>query len=131
MTSLLSANGEAQLELIPDGVILLTWQPKARLEASDIEAAMNSVDSLCAGSPHPLLVNMTGTASVSRQARAVFSRQCAASRIALLGATPVDRIMATFRGPASYPCPTRFFTSKATALAWLLEESAAEAGATE
>jgi hypothetical protein len=67
-----------------------------------------------------MLVDMTTTESLSRQARSVFTR-CAASRIALLGTSPVDRILANWSlGVQNLPCPTRFFASKTEAMKWLL-----------
>lgn len=114
-------SGKALLELLENGVVSLTWQPNARLERTDIEAAMAKVNDLCSGQPHPLLVEMSYTESVSHEARAAFSTECAASRIALLGSTPVDRVIANFRGADSYPCPTLFFTDRTEAMDWLLQ----------
>ena len=67
-----------------------------------------------------MLVDMATTAEVSRAARAVFGRPCQASRIALLGSSPVDRVIANFfLGISKVPCPTKFFTAEREALAWL------------
>jgi hypothetical protein len=45
-----------------------------------------------------------------------------ASRIALLGSSPVDRIIANFTiERQTLPCPTRFFTSRDEALGWLID----------
>lgn len=110
------------LELGDDGVVYLRWLPGMRIELEDARAAIAGVDELCQGQRPPLLVNMTGTSSLSRQARIEFAAPNAASRIALLGSSPVDRMIVNFclrRNPA--PCPTRFFTSSKEALAWLLE----------
>ncbi len=57
---------------------------------------MAAVNALAKGAEYPMLVDMASTRSVSRPARAVFSIPCAASRIALLGASPVDRVLANF-----------------------------------
>jgi hypothetical protein len=66
----------------------------------------------------------TGKEYVSRQARIVFAAPCAASRIALLGAGPVERMIVDFQlGRQAPPCPTRFFTSKVQAMAWLHDAS--------
>lgn len=81
---------------------------------------MFRVNELCGEDRHPMLVNMATTADVTRGARAVFGRRCQASRIALLGASPVDRVLANFfLGINSVPCPTKFFTSERDALTWL------------
>jgi len=93
-------------------------------------AAMAAVDELNCGRERPLLVEMAGAETPSREARRLFSERCTATRIALLGASAVDRVRASLApepGRLGYPVPTRFFTSEAVAVAWLLEESASPA----
>jgi hypothetical protein len=108
------------LELDPEHLLRLTWARGASITEADAEAAMERVNLLCGQNRHPMLVDMATTADVSRGARAVFGRPCQASRIALLGSSPVDRVMANFfLGINKLPCPTKFFTSEADALAWL------------
>lgn len=114
--------GKGTLALGPEGVLHLVWSPKAILGEADINAAMAEVNDICHGRSRPLLVEMTSVETVSHAARAAFSTPSAASRIALLGSNPVDRVIAGFRGPGSHPCPTRFFTNRTEALHWLLEE---------
>ncbi|MGX9901827.1 DUF7793 family protein [Arthrobacter sp. SA17] len=116
---------KATLELLENGIVCLTWQRKISLEVSDVTAAMASLDDFCRGLPHPLLVDMGGTTGVSHDARAAFSLPSVASRIALLGSTPVDRVIANFRRADSFPCPTLFFTDRAEAVSWLLQDSTA------
>lgn len=71
-----------------------------------------------------MLVDMATTEHVAREARAVFSIPCAANRIALLGASPVDRVIANFFLNVHIPpCPTRFFTSRDDALTWLARDT--------
>lgn len=115
--------GKGTLRLRSDGILHIVWEPKASLEEADIKAAMARVNDVCQGTQRPLLVEMANVETVSHAARAVFSTPSSASRIALLGSTPVDRVVANFRGPQSHPCPTRFFTSEAEAVDWLLEDS--------
>lgn len=111
---------EAELTLGTDGVLRLTWPRDAVITAGDAERAMIRVNQLCGNDRHPMLVDMATTADVSRGARAVFGRPCQASRIALLGSSPVDRVLANFfLGINSVPCPTKFFTSERDALTWL------------
>jgi hypothetical protein len=111
---------EAGLALGTDGVLRLTWPRGAVITAEDAERAMLRVNQLCGDERHPMLVDMATTADVSRGARAVFGRPCQASRIALLGASPVDRVLANFfLGINAVPCPTKFFTSERDAIAWL------------
>jgi hypothetical protein len=110
----------AGLTLDADGILRLKWPRGAVITTADAEHAMLRVDELCGEARHPMLVDMATTAEVTRGARAVFGRPCQASRIALLGSSPVDRVLANFiLGINALPCPTRFFTSEQDALAWL------------
>lgn len=109
-----------ELALDPEGLLRLTWVRGAVISEADAGAAMERVNALCGESRHPMLVDMATTADVSRGARAVFGRPCQASRIALLGSSPVDRVIANFfLGISNVPCPTKFFTVEREALAWL------------
>jgi hypothetical protein len=117
--------GKGTVELEDGRYIHLVWNRSVRIEAEDAMSAMDTVNVVGDGSEYPMLVDMATTESVSRQARAVFSIPCAASRIALLGSSPVDRVLANFFLSLHVPpCPTRFFTSRDDALAWLPEEPA-------
>jgi hypothetical protein len=112
--------GKGSVDLRPDGVIHLIWEPKVRIELQDAEAAMAAVNRIAGGGSYPMLVDMATTEDVTRAARSVFSIPCAANRIALLGASPVDRIIANFfLGVHIPPCPTRFFTSRTESMKWL------------
>jgi hypothetical protein len=123
MEPLTVEGGKATLELRTDGILNLKWVTGARLEAEDAHAAMRAVNELCGDTEHPMLVDMATTESVSRGARAVFSIPCAANRIALLGKSAVDRVIANFfLGVHTPPCPTRFFTSRPEALKWLMQD---------
>ena len=110
--------GKGTVALRKEGIIHLAWQPGVNLTDADVRAAMDKVDEVASGKPRPLLVEMTDT-TVSSLGRAAFSWPSAASRIALLGSSPVDAVVASFRHPDSFPCPTRFFTSVEQALEWL------------
>jgi hypothetical protein len=115
-------SGKAELCLDEHGVLQLKWPRNAIIEASDAEAAMQMVNELSGESERPLLVDMATTLQVSRGARTVFGRTCQASRVALLGASPVDKVVANFVLAMNRTTrPKRFFTSRAEAMAWLLE----------
>ena len=120
----------AKVNLALDGhsVVQLKWPRGVSISEADAEAAMRGVNELCGAGRYPMLVDMASTVQVSRGARAVFGRPCQASRIALLGASPVDKVLANFiLGINKLPCPTRFFTSREDAMAWLLKERATAA----
>src|SRR5688500_20183922 len=89
-------DGLFNLVLDDVGILRLTWERGASITEADAEAAMAKVNALSGTSRHPMLVDMATTADVSRGARAVFGRPCQASRIALLGSSPVDRVLANF-----------------------------------
>lgn len=127
MEPIVVEGGKGTVTLGADDVIHLVWKQNAKIEAADAQAAMAAVNRIGNGSEYPMLVDMATTESVSREARSVFSIPCAASRIALLGTSPVDRLLANFFLSVHIPpCPTRFFTSRPEAMTWLLEETAAQ-----
>ena len=116
--------GKGTVEVRSDGVIHLIWEPKVRIEQQDAAAAMAAVNDIAGDATYPMLVDMATTESVTRAARSVFSIPCAAHRIALLGASPVDRILANFfLGVHVPPGPTRFFTSRTESMMWLRQEN--------
>lgn len=113
--------GKATVVLREDGITQLVWNAHVRIGTADARAAMAAVNEVAGGDGYPLLVDMSMAASVSQQARAVFGERCAASRIALLGSSPVDRILANWVLSAQkQQCPKRFFNSADEATKWLL-----------
>ncbi|MBT2551585.1 STAS/SEC14 domain-containing protein [Arthrobacter sp. ISL-5] len=114
--------GKGTVELRTGGVIHVIWKPQGTIGADDALAAWAAVNEVSRGTEHPMLVDMAMTEAVSRDARSIFSTPCAASRIALLGSSPVDRVIATlFLGVHKPACPSRFFTSRNEAMAWLAQ----------
>lgn len=123
MESIMVEGGKGTVELQADGVIHLTWKPNVSIEAQDAHAAMAAVNEIADGSECPMLMEMATLEAVSRQARAFFSIPSAASRIALLGSDPVDRVLANFFFDLRVsPCLTRYFTSRTESINWLLGE---------
>lgn len=103
-----------------DDVVRLSWAPGVTVTGSLARQAVAAVDAACQGRHRPLLVDMTQARPLTREARAVFAQRCDASRIALLGKSAVDRVIANFvLGVSGPPVPTRFFTDEAEAAAWL------------
>ncbi|GGJ22870.1 DUF7793 family protein [Paenarthrobacter histidinolovorans] len=119
--------GDCFLRLEGGRFLHLVWRRGVRIDAPNARAAMDAVNKAANGLRYPLLVEMAGTGFVSRSAREVFAEPSAASRLALLGASPVDRALVEYQLQTSeVPCPTRFFTAVAEALAWLEEADTAE-----
>ncbi len=114
-----------RVSVTPYGVVRLRWTPGLVITAALVGEAMAAIDALNGVRERPLLVEMAGADSPTIEAREYFGRRCTASRIALLGASPVDRVRASFAPggrTGGFPVPTRFFTSEPAALAWLLDE---------
>lgn len=121
MTPITVDGGKGTIELDGQGILQLVWKPGTVLEATDVHAAIQQINVVADGARYPMLIDITNTRTVTRQARSVFSTRCAASRIALLGTNPVNRVIANFAmARRTHPCPTRFFTSRSEAITWLL-----------
>jgi hypothetical protein len=117
--------GKGTIELSADGVLHLLWNPGTVLMVDDVRAAMARINEVADGAEYPMLIDITNTQAVTRQAKSAFSVKCAASRIALLGSSPVNRVIANFAmARRTLPCPTRFFTSRNEAMNWLLQTPA-------
>jgi hypothetical protein len=116
--------GKGTVVLDGQDILQLVWGPGTVLQAEDVHAAMALVNRIADGSEYPMLIDITNTQEVTRQAKSVFSTKCAASRIALLGTNPVSRVIANFAmSRRTLPCPTRFFTSREEATSWLKEST--------
>lgn len=110
------------LTIDDEGFVILRWPHAVTITGPSARHAMDEVNRICGGSRRPMLVDMATTKSVSREARSVFAQPCAASRIAMLGRSPVDRVIANFAlGRFTPPCPTRFFTDADKAMEYLRE----------
>lgn len=106
------------------GIVRLRWPPGLRITGPMATAAVAAIDELNGGCERPLLVEMAGAETPTREARERFGERCSVSRVALLGASAVDRVRASLvpdLGRKGHPVPTRFFTSEPAAVAWLLE----------
>ena len=112
---------------VDGGIVVVRWEPGVEITGRLAAAAMDSVDELNGDHKRPLLVDMTGTANVTREARSAFSRECQVSRMALVGRSAVDRVIVNFAVKvASIAIPSRYFTSLPAAIAWLREHEQAD-----
>jgi hypothetical protein len=88
---------------------------------------MATVNVLNGARKRPLLVDMSGTARLTREARETFRRDCQVSRLAIVGTSAVDKVIANFgMRVTTIAIPSRFFTSLPAALAWLREHEQAD-----
>ncbi|GAB3518141.1 DUF7793 family protein [Arthrobacter monumenti] len=103
-----------------DGVIRLQLPPGIHISEAIARKTIDRLLEMSRQQPVPVLLQLTGVGSVSRGARRVYTATESASAFALLGETPVDRVIASFfLGGEAPNCPTKFFTSESEALTWL------------
>ena len=115
-----AVNSQMTFEMDDAGFVRLSWAPGLQITGDLAHEAVRRLAVVCDGRRLPMLVDMTGTAVLTRPARVVWTEPTSATRIALLGKSAVDRIMANFAlGVNKVPVPTRFFTNEALAVAWL------------
>ena len=114
--------GKGTMEL-SGGILHLRWKQGAYVGIDVAKAALEAISTLGQGARLPMLVEIQGVTH-SAAARKVFPDPSSISRMALLGSSPVDRVIAMFRLPllpAGFP--VRYFTSRDKATEWLLEDS--------
>jgi hypothetical protein len=110
------------VDLAEDGIVEVTLPPNSIVRAPEARAAAAAVRTFADGRRLPLLLKVTGVLSVTDDARLTYSNSVVISACALLGESPVDRVIAHFllrAKPGSLP--GRFFTSEAEARDWLRE----------
>lgn len=117
------SNPDVLVSIDEHGVIRLDWTAGITITEQAAQVAADYVNEISADRRRPMVVNMAETAAVTRAARTVFLKPSAASVIALLGRSPVDRVIANFiLGVSNLPCPTRFFTDETAARTWIAEQ---------
>ncbi len=122
---LLAVTGSAERDRgfslqVDAGVVLLRWTPGVHITGPLAAEAMATVNDLNGDQKRPLLVDMSGTARLTREARETFRRDCQVSRMAIVGTSAVDKVIANFgMRVTTIEIPSRYFTSVPAALAWL------------
>lgn len=120
--SKLDIKGKGTMEL-SGGILHLRWKQGAYVGIDVANAALEAISTMGQDARLPMLVEIQGV-NHSAAARKVFPDPSSISRMALLGSSPVDRVIAMFRLPllpAGFP--VRYFTSRDKATEWLLEDS--------
>lgn len=106
-----------------DGIFCYGWQARDRarcrrstpacletgnrLGAEDVSTAEADISEIAGIYECPMLLNMDSTRAVTREAKSVFTIPCTVYRIALLGSSAVDRVIANYaiERQSSLPCP--------------------------
>jgi hypothetical protein len=108
------------VRMIDGGIIEVLLPGNEEIEGPEARIAGDAVRSLAAGRRMPVLLVITGVVRVSIEARQVYSGSIAATAFALVGESPVDRVIAHYLlRSRSETIPAQFFTSETAAVEWL------------
>ncbi|MBG6182497.1 hypothetical protein IWX65_000430 [Arthrobacter sp. CAN_A214] len=103
-----------------DGIIVLSLPAGEHITQAVAERKAREARKLAGGVARPLLIDISGVLSIDRAARSVMGNASISTAIALLGSSPVDRVIGNFLLGGRQPsCPVEFFSSEGEALAWL------------
>lgn len=95
----------------------------AEVSGEDARDVMHAIATLADGGPTPLLVDLRGTRSASREARKTFRASQVPSKVAMYVDSPLSRTLANFFiGVARPDVPTKVFTDLDEAEGWLLDD---------
>jgi hypothetical protein len=108
-----------QVQLNPAGYVHVRWRLGHAVSETDAHAVLEAITGLTRATvPLPaLLIDMGAPLSISAGARTAFLTARGVSRVALLGSSPMDRVLAAFA--LNSATPTRFFLTKTEAITWL------------
>ncbi|MEV5053515.1 hypothetical protein [Arthrobacter sp. LAR12-1-1.1] len=108
------------VRMIDGGIIEVLLPANEEIEGPEARIAGDTVRTLAAGRRMPVLLVITGVVGVSIEARQVYSGSIAATAFALVGESPVDRVIAHYLlRSRSETIPAQFFTSESAAVEWL------------
>ena len=114
------AAGSIGVRMIDGGIIEVLLPANQEIEGPEARIAGDIVRTLAAGRRMPVLLVITGVVGVSMEARRVYSGSIAATAFALVGESPVDRVIAHYLlRSRSETIPAQFFTSESAAVEWL------------
>ena len=106
--------------MLDGGIIEVTLPANEEVAGPEARTAGAAVRVLANGRRMPVLLVITGVVGVSVEARHVYATSIAASAFALVGESPVDRVIAHYLlRSKTETIPARFFTSETEALDWL------------
>jgi hypothetical protein len=105
------------------GILRAITKPGANVTLADAEEVIVEISRLAAGVRRPIMINLSATRAITRDARKYLSGpepakvECA---VALVVTSPLDRAIGNFfLGLNKSQIPTQLFSSEASALAWL------------
>ncbi|MCU1512114.1 MAG: hypothetical protein JWO34_1954 [Arthrobacter sp.] len=105
---------------LESGVIQVTLPANEEIGSAEARVAGAAVRALADGRRVPVMLVISGVVGVSVDARQVYVSSIAASAFALVGESPVDRVIAHYLlRSRTKAIPAQFFTSEAEAVEWL------------
>lgn len=108
------------LSVVDGGIIKIVLPPNEEIAGAEARVAGGAVRALADGRRVPVLIVITGVVGVSVEARHVYTGSIAASAFAVVGESPVDRVIAHYLLRAgNATIPAQFFTSETEAVEWL------------
>jgi len=109
-----------EVGLANDGIVEVVLPVRSNVRAPEALLAASMVSTKADGRKRPLLITVTGVLDINDGARAVSAAAETVSALALLGESPVDRVIGHFLLRVTpKTIPARFFTSEAAAREWL------------
>lgn len=112
-----AAEGRATLNLLRPALIRLTWAPGTEVQEADARDVLRQSLELVDHVPYAVLVDMRHITMINAGARAAYGSETMVLAAAMLGLTPVDRVIAASVQQSVHE--VRFFTEEEAALAWL------------
>ncbi|MHA7239170.1 DUF7793 family protein [Arthrobacter sp. TMS1-12-1] len=112
-----AAGGRATLSLLRPALIRLTWAPCTEVQGTDARDVLERSLELVGHVPYAVLVDMREITIITAGARAAYGSERMVLAAAMLGLTPVDRVIAASVQQSVHE--VRFFTEEGAALAWL------------
>lgn len=115
-----SAADQIAVRITDQGIIEVTLPPDQVIGGRQACAARAAVRSLAQGRRLPVLLVVTGVLGVSIEARRVYVNSVEPPAFALVGESPVDRVIAHYLLRwTTEATPSRFFTTEPDAARWL------------
>jgi hypothetical protein len=111
--------GFVAVELVDGWYVRLRWVNNPQIDADVAAAAATLIEEANGGVDRPLLVEMAAQNGLTREARMIFLEARTMLRIALLGTSAVDRVVANFSLGVGVSRPVAFFTDREDAMVWL------------
>lgn len=106
--------------VLPNLTVRAALAQGADLDEATVAQLGQQLGALAGGGKVAVVLQLNGISSVSRTARAAFASIAPASSWAVVGATPVDRLLGHFLlSGESGSAPARYFASEHEALDWL------------